>query len=348
MHPILSNPRRRRVFAAAWAPIGALVGALPFWAAGGPFSEVWPFVLWGEALAAPILASWFICRFAPISAGAGRIVTMVGGAAVVTGALWVGAGRAWITMVATAGSAPDLLFPRLAPLAFGAAVVLFIAMSAVHYGLAAADESQAVRRRALEADIIARESELRALRAQIDPHFLFNCLHSISALIGSQPSAARQMCLELAEFFRESLRVGSQSRIPLGLEAALVEQYLAIEQVRYGDRLRVDIMIAPDAEGALVPPLLLQPLAENAVRHGVATLVDGGDVTIAIVRRGDYVDVRVENPYDAADSRRGAGVGLTNVRARLEATYGSRAELRVDATGARFTAALSLPIEDAA
>jgi hypothetical protein len=348
MHPILSSPERRRVFAAAWVPIGALAGALRFGAAGAPLGEAWPFIIWGEALAAPILASWFACRFAPFHRGGERIVMTVGGAALVTAAVWVAAGRAWLWMVVPEGSLADVLFPRLAPLAFGAAVVLFIAATAVQYALAAADESHAERRRVLEADVTARESELRALRAQIDPHFLFNCLHSISALIGSQPSAARQMCLELAAFFRESLRVGSQPRIPLATEAALVEQYLAIEQVRYGDRLRVDIAMTPDVEAALVPPLLLQPLAENAVRHGVATLVDGGDVTISIVRRGRYVDVRVENPYDPADTRPGAGVGLANVRARLEATYGGRADFRVAATGTRFTAALSLPVEDAA
>jgi len=142
-----------------------------------------------------------------------------------------------------------------------------------------------------------------------------------------------------------SLRVGSQPRIRLGLEAALVERYLGIEQIRYGDRLPAAITIAPEAEDVLVPPLLLQPLAENAVRHGVATLLEGGEITIAVARRGEYVDVRVENPYDATDARPGAGVGLTNVRARLDATYGGRAHFRVAADGPRFTATLSLPVE---
>jgi hypothetical protein len=348
MHPILSNSYRRRVFAAVWLPLGGLLGVLPFWAAGGPLTDALPLVVWGEALGAPVLASWFICRFTPIAAGTGRIFTMVGGAAVVIAALWVAAGRVWLWMVIAAGSPADTLFPRFAPMAFWAAAVVFVAMSAVHYTLAAADESRAQHRRALEADITARESELRALRAQIDPHFLFNCLHSISALIGSQPADARRMCIDLADFFRESLRVGSKPRIRLGLEAALVERYLAIEQVRFGDRLRVAISVTADAENALVPPLLLQPLAENAVRHGVATLVEGGDVTIAIARRGRYVDVRIENPYDTSDARPGMGVGLANVRARLEASYGDRADLRVAATGSRFTAALSIPHEEAA
>jgi LytS/YehU family sensor histidine kinase len=154
------------------------------------------------------------------------------------------------------------------------------------------------------------------------------------------------MCLELAEFFRESLRAGAQPRIPLAVEAALVQRYLAIEHLRFGDRLRVSMDVAEDAATALVPPLLLQPLAENAVRHGIATLVDGGAVTIAAARRHDRIEVRVENPYDEDGRRAGTGVGLANVRARLETTYGGRAGLAVAAADATFRATISIPVED--
>ena len=155
------------------------------------------------------------------------------------------------------------------------------------------------------------------------------------------------MCLELAEFFRESLRAGAQSRIPMAAEAALVRRYLAIEGRRFGERLTATVTVAPDAEQALVPPLLLQPLAENAVRHGIATLVAGGAVTLAVTREGKRVDVHVENPYDADERRAGTGVGLANVRARLDAIYAGRAALSVDASGGRFHASISLPAEEA-
>jgi LytS/YehU family sensor histidine kinase len=220
-------------------------------------------------------------------------------------------------------------------------------MCAINYAIAAVDERQAAVSRALEAEIEAREAELRALRSQVDPHFLFNCLHSISALVTTDPAGARWMCLELAAFFRESLRAGAQPRIPLATEAGLVQRYLDIERRRFGDRLNASIAVAPDAEGALVPPLLLQPLAENAVRHGIATLVAGGDVTIQVARSGDRIEVRVENPFDAEGRRGGTGVGLTNVRARLETTYAGRATLRVQTADGRFRASISLPVEEA-
>jgi LytS/YehU family sensor histidine kinase len=156
------------------------------------------------------------------------------------------------------------------------------------------------------------------------------------------------MCLELAEFFRESLRAGAQPRITVAAEAALVERYFGIEQMRFGDRLKTTIDVAPDAERALVPPLLLQPLAENAVRHGIATLVDGGEVTIGVTRNGDRIEVNIENPYDADGRREGTGVGLANVRARLDTSYEGRATLKVRSSDSRFHAAISLPVEESA
>jgi LytS/YehU family sensor histidine kinase len=186
------------------------------------------------------------------------------------------------------------------------------------------------------------------LRAQVNPHFLFNCLHSISSLVGTDPTAARHMCIELAEFFRESLRAGGQPRITLEAEAALVRRYLAIEHLRFGDRLNATVSVAPDVERALVPPLLLQPLAENAVRHGIATLVEGGDVTIVAARRGDRVEITVENSFDADSRRPGTGIGLVNVRGRLEASFAGRATLKATASGTRFQVMLSLPLEETA
>jgi len=232
-----------------------------------------------------------------------------------------------------------------APATAGAAL-MFVVMSVIHYAIAAGDAQQAATTRAREADITAREAELRALRAQVDPHFLFNCLHSISALIGTDQGRAREMCIELADFFRESLRAGRQPRITLAEEAELIERYLDIERLRFGDRLNTTVAVAAGAGRALVPPLLLQPLAENAVRHGVATLVNGGDITIAATRSGDRIEITVENDFDADGRRDGTGVGLANVRARLESSYPGRASLRVRASESRFRADVSLPAEE--
>ena len=348
MHPLLGSPRRLRIFLLAWLPVGAALGLLPLWWSGGATRDWWAVVLWGETFAVPMLASAYVCRSAPLStAGLARVFATIGFAAAISAAAWLEVGRLWFWIVSPVASSPRELYLQIWPHGFAGATVLFVAMAAIHYTIAASDERQAAMARVLEAGITAREAELRALRAQVDPHFLFNCLHSISSLIGSDPVLARTMCIELAAFFRESLRAGGQSRITLAKEAELIERYFDIERLRFGNRLTTSVAVAADAEQALVPPLLLQPLAENAIRHGIATLIEGGDVTIAVTRRGDRIDVVVANPFDADGRRKGTGVGLANVRARLESSYDGRATLTVRDAGSRFHAAISLPLEEA-
>ncbi len=346
MHPVLSDPRRRRLFVVVWPFLGAAVGVLPFWWAGGQLADWWATALWGEVLALPVLASTYVCRAAPVATSdPWRVLATVGLAALVTAGLWLEAGRAWLWLVSPAAPSPYTVFSTMTmPAALGAALVFMLA-SAVNYTLTAGDERQAVVARVLQAEISAREAELRALRAQVDPHFLFNCLHSISSLIGSDPPSARLMCIELAEFFRESLRAGAQHRITLAAEVDLVRRYFEIERLRFGARLNVHIQLAPDAADTTVPALLLQPLAENAVRHGIATLIDGGTVAMTAVRDGGRILVTVDNPYDPDEQRQGTGIGLKNVRARLEATYGAAATLRAESADGHFTVSLSLPAD---
>src|SRR5262249_42091949 len=153
---------------------------------------------------------------------------------------------------------------------------------------------------------------------QLHPHFLFNSLNSISALTGREPEAARRMCQLLGDFLRTSLALGARERVTFGEELELASRYLAIEQVRFGSRLGIERRIEPAAERCLVPPLLIQPLIENAVKHGVADRVEGGTIEIVAARRGTRLEITIENPRDPeAPPRRGQGLGLENVRQRL-------------------------------
>jgi two-component system sensor histidine kinase AlgZ len=192
--------------------------------------------------------------------------------------------------------------------------------------------------------VLTRDAELRALRAQVDPHFLYNSLNSISALTGSDPASARRMCLLLAEFLRTTLRVSTQQSITMAEELSLVERFLSIEQVRFGARLQVEQSVDENALECQVPPLVLQPLLENAVGHGIAGLVDGGTIRLEIVRRGDRVSITVENPRDPdAMPRKRGGVGLENVRKRLALVFGGAARLDAAASPTGFRAAIDLP-----
>src|SRR6185369_12389052 len=188
------------------------------------------------------------------------------------------------------------------------------------------------------------EAELRAFKAQVDPHFLFNSLNAVASLCGSRPHDAREMAQHLADFFRLILRLGAQEKITLAEEIDLVSRYLAIEKVRFGDRLKVNISVDEGAAQCHVPPLLLQPLVENAVRHGVASMVEGGTIDVEATLRDGMLRILIDNPADPdrADQR-GEGIGLQNARGRLNAVSEGRANFNAAEAEGRFRVSIELP-----
>ncbi|HEX6323729.1 MAG TPA: histidine kinase, partial [Vicinamibacterales bacterium] len=320
MHPIFSRPERAWVIGPLGGGIGSFLAILPLRRAGAaPEDAAW-FSAWGILMLFGALQTWQVARYVRIGrTPLGRyVMTAVVGASVF-GVFWMAA--AWGGAVVL-----ERWLPSVAPAIRGGAwlplwltaAAAFLCLLFLMQALSASDEGEAAARRALEADLASRDAELRALRAQVDPHFLFNCLHSISAMTSREPAAARRMCLELADFFRASIRAGAEQRIALADELGLVRGYLGIEQVRFGDRLRVEVDEPGERAGVMVPPLLLQPLVENAVRHGIATLVEGGTVRVTVQSSPGRVEIAVENPFDPDGRRAGTGVGLANVRDRLE------------------------------
>jgi histidine kinase len=348
MHPILARPGRLVAYIAIWLPLGVLLGALL--ALQGVLG-------WIDALvvAVPLsvsygflcLSAWYVTGGSPVDrVGAVRVGLTAVVASFLSSAVWLLIARGWLGLIASFWRPSDVpaLFRSAAPTFFGFGFLLYLLAMAVSYLAAAFAVSRDAERRGLELQVLAREAELRALRAQIDPHFLFNSLQSISALTTVDPPAARRMCLLLADFLRDTLAFGARVRIPLSSELALARRFLAVEQVRFGDRLQVDIA-AGDAEACEVPPLVLQPLVENAVTHGIAHLVEGGTVRIRAERRVASLVLTVDNPCDAdRPAGRGTGLGLRNVRQRLESLYGTDALLRTDEAGGRFLVRLEMPL----
>jgi LytS/YehU family sensor histidine kinase len=231
----------------------------------------------------------------------------------------------------------DVRFRPALPVLGGMVVLVYLLAIALYYALFAVQSSR-------EAEILARESELKALKAQINPHFLFNSLHSISALTAVDAARARDMCIRLSDFLRSSLRLGERITIPFHEELALARNYLDVEQVRFGDRLRVVQDIDEGCGDCEVPPLLVQPLVENAIKHGIATLVDGGEISLRGRRSAERMRFVIENEFDPeAPSTRKSGIGLANVRNRLAARYGNDARMDVEVVGTRYSVVLSLP-----
>lgn len=187
------------------------------------------------------------------------------------------------------------------------------------------------------------DARLDALRSQLQPHFLFNTLNAIAVLTEESPERARQMVVGLGELLRLSLDQGERHEVPLRREVGILERYLAIQRERFGARLRTRVT-APDQCGdGLVPVLLLQPLVENAIRHGVEGRVDGGEVTITAARDGGTLVLEVHDEGGGQPPETGTGVGLANSRARLEELYGGAATLVLHRTDGGTTVRVSLP-----
>ena len=215
---------------------------------------------------------------------------------------------------------------------------------AFHYLLQEVEQSRAMENREMQVRIQAREAELKALKAQLDPHFLFNSLNSISALCGSSPASARTLTTLLAEYLRKSLRVGTADSITLSEELEMAASYLAVDRIRFGPRREFAQEIEESVRGCRVPPLLLQPLVENAIRHGIGERREGGLERIAAARDGDRVRITVENECDPDRvPRPGEGIGLRNTRQRVEAFYGDAATLQVSGDERHFLVTLSIP-----
>jgi sensor histidine kinase YesM len=367
MHPILGHLRRLGLYLVAWIPLAAILLYLLASPGGMSLAQALVMVLpLCLVYAFMCLSAWYSCRGVPLGNSSFQRLagTHLLGAVVISG-VWVVIGKGLATLMASLDVFRGLgrNFSAALPLLFVSGVMIYLLAVALHYVLLSVEQSQQAEKRVIEARVLARDSELKALKAQVNPHFLFNSLNSISALTSIDAGRAREMCILLADFLRKTLGLGEKTLIPLREELALVHSFLSVEKVRFGTRLTVEETIAADALDYAVPPLLLQPLVENAVAHGISNLTEGGWIRLE-VRNGENRDVvglpgggnaaaeelviEVENNFDPEmPRRRGTGVGLANVRQRLAARYGERARFDVRAEGERFRVTLALPAEKA-
>jgi two-component system sensor histidine kinase AlgZ len=199
--------------------------------------------------------------------------------------------------------------------------------------------------RHLRARSVSRE--LEALQARINPHFLFNTLNSIAALIREDPARAESMTLRLSSLFRYTLTAPKRGLVTLDEELAIVEGYLAIEQERLGERLTWTIDVDPAIRRWGLPALTLQPLVENAIKHGIAPVVGDGSVRVRGWSEGGAVHIAVTDTGPGQSREQGTGEGLDNVRRRLRATFGARAGVRLSTAAGATEARVTFPMVEA-
>jgi Histidine kinase len=252
-----------------------------------------------------------------------------------------------LTALHLADNHAPLSWSMVAARAFEGAIIL-IAWSALYFGIKHYGTVEEQRARVLASEATAREAQLQALRYQIQPHFLFNTLNAISSLVVSkQPERATEMIAKLAALLRNTLSFPEAHLVSFREELAVTEEYLSIEQVRFGPRLNVSLTVSPEAAEAQVPRFLLQPIVENAIRHGIARCPNGGGISITASVIEGQLRIAIENDYAEGLQQRGdegSGLGLANTRTRLETLYGEKGQVTVTSThNNRFLVSLQFP-----
>jgi hypothetical protein len=349
----LVGRRGALVLIPAWVLVAQVLAVLTRYAcdtgwSNGVLFAVPPMLLYAFACS---FSTYYMCRAWPLAQHQGVAIAGVFAiSAVLAGAGWTALAGLWNAFLLSFGAewaGVAAARPALA-LMFVSDVILFGLAALLHYLAVELARVRDSERRALQARLMAQEAQLRMLRAQIDPHFLFNSLNSISALTGVDAKAARAMTIKLADFFRQTLCLEPERKVRLADELALTLDFLAIEQVRFGERLAVQTAVSEDAAACLLLPMILQPLVENAVKHGIGARTEGGTVRIAAERVGSQLQLVVENEVESADEKprpAGSGMGLQNVRQRLAAAYGEQATLHWSVQGGRFQVRLTMPAE---
>ncbi len=349
MHPILSNRGALVLYLVVFLLVGLVLAALLSTSSDIQWSAAIVFcapltVLFGIIC----LSSWYICRSFPLKTTS--LVQIAGVfivAAVISTGVWILVAEFYAAYLSDVSFAASLSNRTPTQFLFlgGAGIGLYLLSVAVHYVLMMFEQSKENERKALELQLLAQTAELKALQSQVNPHFLFNSLNSISALTTKDPQSARSMTLMLADFLRQTLKAGTSELIPLQDELSLCRKFVEIEQVRFGPRLQLREQANEKTLPCLVPPLILQPLVENAVTHGIAHLVDGGTIVLSAELRSGRLCVRLENPCDPdrPKSKKG-GLGVPNVRKRLLALSEAEGRLDVIEDNSTFVAELTLPV----
>jgi sensor histidine kinase YesM len=348
MHPALRSTRGLTFALLVWLPLTA--GLIAVYAAMADLA-IGPAALHlGPALIIQLflcLATWQICRSTSLEAPQIPLLVLKHViAALVMEGFWLGLILLYSGLLDQFFTPPvwQERFRGAFPLLLAMGLFLYFMAALAHYMVLALEKAQQAREQALQQQILATRAELSSLQAVIHPHFLFNSLTALGALVRTRPEAAADMSQELAEFLRFSLRFSRQENVTVREEVEHARSYLSLEQIRLGDRLRVEWQVDSVTEERRIPPLLLLPLVENAIKHGIQQQLDGGTVTITIRRDHDRLIIMVSNPRDPdSPPPDGERLGLRTLQRRLKTRFESAASLQIRTDADMFIAALRLP-----
>ncbi len=349
MHPILHHKYRLAAYLGSWLLFSLFLSVLVKWMTGMDWLVSAVLILPPGLIHAFFgLSVFYLCRVFPIEkTHYKKVLTAFFSAGLLSNLIWCGIAFLWYGIVITSINVPfDESFAQVYfTVLFLVGLLLYWLSAVIHYLIIEFERSASMEKRAFELTLLAKENELKMLRSQVDPHFLFNSLNSLNALIKSDPESARNMAYALADFFRKTLSTGQKPFIPIRDEMELIGYFLNIEKVRFGERLQCDIHVQDPCYDQLIPVFLLQPLIENAVKHGISNLIEGGVIAIHIKTEPHRLRIEIRNPYDVSTTgKTGTQTGLANVKNRLEQIYHGQAHFCVNPSEGIFRVQITIPV----
>lgn len=344
-HPILSGPGYK-LYAIIWLVVMIIHGSvLYFYYDFSPLIAISDSLVYNLIFGAIVPGFWFIVTFGGLNKDELSLVATHVGSAGLTILVWMSI-SGYILKILFSDTPEYLDFlrdVRVWRIIIGA---MFYSISVlIFYLIKYYQDMQKRMNRELELQSLLKDSELRMLKSQINPHFIFNSLNSVSALTVSMPESAREMVIKLSDFLRYSLGKDNSDLNSLRQEIQNSSLYIDIEKVRFGDKLQFEKEIGEDCLDIQVPNLILQPLIENAIKYGVYDSIEQVTIRISCRREGNMLQIKITNNFDSESvTGKGEGIGLENVRKRLLLVYGKGDLLQVRKGESEFEAFLKIPI----
>jgi len=348
MHPLFKNSKALILFILGWIPV--TVALVYIQSVLGSYALRDAALLSGPPLFILVfflLSTWYICKGIPLYVK--KIVTVAlkqAAAATVFVAVWLQLAMIYSEALTLIGQNEiwHERFTQAWPMLAASGFLFYFLACMANYLLLSLERAQEAEQEALKNKLLSSQAELNALRSTIHPHFLFNSLTALAVLTENAPDKARQVSLKLAEFLRYSLRHSQNESVTIEQELEHVRNYLSIEKIRLGNRLKIEYQIDEQAGQRRILPFALLPLIENAIKYGIEPSLLGGSIVISVHSVNGQVHITIKNPLEQdAVGRKGAGLGLITLQKRLRAFYGGEARLQTKRTENMFMAQLYLP-----
>lgn len=352
MHPIFLSGKNLATVAGLWLVLAALISTflqahiqnhikIPFSTA----QATTLFLPWLFIFLFFCLSNFYICIRIPINSyNFMHVLAVQIVAAITTIAIWFILGYLWAVFLHKMGEPnwqPLLTDLRNSILTISA--ILYLLWVLIHYMYLLAEQQEILKRDELQKKLLISQIELQSIKATTHPHFLYNALNTVANISLTTPDKVHNLCLQISEFLRYSVGYSKKQNITVNDELEHIQNYLGIERERFGERLDIIFNIDEKTRSKKIMPLILFPLIENSIKHGIDSLIEGGTITISIKQEGEGLSIIISNPFDPLGIKPSStNLGLSALKKRINSTYGPESSIKVDRNNNEFRVALFL------